>query len=108
MPRSVSGYVPHALAFHRRRDASQRSLRSVDGGFDDVRDVIVGRCRRSSSSINSSRLKHSRLGRPMPIEAVISLSRNGVGNYRHFIPLSLLISHVFKDVICSHIGQKSC
>ncbi len=33
---------------------SRRSLRSLDGGLDDVRDVFSGRCIRSTRSINSS------------------------------------------------------
>jgi hypothetical protein len=45
------------------RDASRRSLRSVNGGLDDVRDVFAGRYRRSTSSINSSRPRRSRSGR---------------------------------------------
>ena len=35
------------------RDPSRFALRSVDGGFDDVRDVLSGRCRRRTSSTNS-------------------------------------------------------
>ncbi len=39
------------------RDCSRRSLRSVDGGLDDMRDVLAGRCNFSTSSINSSLLR---------------------------------------------------
>src|SRR5579863_1593491 len=35
------------------RDPSRFALRSVDGGFEDVRDVLSGRCSRSTNSTNS-------------------------------------------------------
>ena len=39
------------------RDFSRFAFLSVDGGFDDVRDVFSGVCRRKIRSINSSLLK---------------------------------------------------
>lgn len=36
------------------RALSRRSLRSLEGGCDDVRDVFAGRCSRSTRSISSS------------------------------------------------------
>src|SRR4051812_30640553 len=38
-------------------DCSRCSLRSVEGGLDDVRDVLPGRCSFSTSSISSSLLR---------------------------------------------------
>src|ERR1035437_8857839 len=35
------------------RDPSRFALRSVDGGFEDVREVLSGRCSRSTNSTNS-------------------------------------------------------
>ncbi len=37
-----------------RRAFSRRSLRSLAGGLDEVRDVFSGRCSFSTSSISSS------------------------------------------------------
>ena len=37
---------------------SRRILRSVAGGFEDVREVLTGHCSRSTSSIGSSRHSH--------------------------------------------------
>ena len=48
------------------RDCSRRSLRSVEGGLDEVRDVLAGRCSFSTSSIRSSLLRRSRSPRLMP------------------------------------------
>ena len=47
-------------------DCSRRSLRSVAGDFDEVREVFSGRCSRSTNSISSSRLSRSRSLRPIP------------------------------------------
>src|SRR5215213_5188702 len=47
-------------------DFSRCSLRSVEGGFEDVREVFSGRCRRSTKSISSSLLRRSRSRRPIP------------------------------------------
>ena len=41
------------------REPSRLPLRSVDGGFDDVRDVLSGRCRPSNRSINSGFVSRS-------------------------------------------------
>lgn len=41
------------------REPSRLPFRSVDGGFDDVRDVLSGRCRPSSRSINSGLVSRS-------------------------------------------------
>src|SRR3954467_6384866 len=46
--------------------ASHCSLRSVEGGLEEVREVFSGRCRRSTSSINSSLLRRSSSPRPIP------------------------------------------
>ena len=48
-------------------ERSRCSLRSVEGGFDEVREVFSGRCNRSTSSISSSLLRRSRSLRPMPL-----------------------------------------
>ena len=48
------------------RGCSRRSLRSVEGGLDDVRDVLAGRCSFSTTSIGSSLLRRSRSPRLMP------------------------------------------
>src|SRR5215217_4288092 len=50
------------------RACSRRSLRSVEGGLEEVREVFSGRCSRSTSSIRSSLLKRSRSARPMTPE----------------------------------------
>src|SRR4051794_30265867 len=50
------------------RACSRRSLRSVEGGLEEVREVVSGRCSRSTSSISSSLLKRSRSARPMTAE----------------------------------------
>src|SRR5215203_3813270 len=47
-------------------DFSRCSLRSVEGGFEDVREVFSGRCRRSTKSISSSLLRRSSSLRPIP------------------------------------------
>jgi hypothetical protein len=41
------------------REPSRLPFRSVDGGFDDVRDVLSGRCRPSNRSINSGFVSRS-------------------------------------------------
>src|SRR3954463_9723387 len=51
------------------------SLRSVEGGLDDVRDVLPGRCSFSTSSISSSLLRRSRSERPMPTRNQLVPSR---------------------------------
>src|SRR5215212_9239044 len=56
---SWPGLAPPGLDF------SRCSLRSVEGGLDEVRDVFSGRCSRSTSSISSSLLRRSRSLRPM-------------------------------------------
>lgn len=82
MPRSVSGYVPHALALHRRAAmprgapcgqsmaASTMSATSSQGaaGAAPVRSTPRGSGARDRDG-------------PCPLESVISLSRKGVGNY---------------------------
>src|SRR3954462_3042530 len=57
---SCPGLAP--LGFER----SRCSLRSVDGGLEEVREVFSGRCRRSTSSISSSLLRRSSSPRPIP------------------------------------------
>src|SRR4051812_21044514 len=59
---SWPGLAPPGLA------CSRRSLRSVAGGLEEVREVFSGRCSRSTSSISSSRLRRSRSLRPIPRE----------------------------------------
>src|SRR4051794_31090000 len=49
---SWPGLAPPGLDF------SRCSLRSVDGGLEEVREVFSGRCRRSTSSISSSFWTH--------------------------------------------------
>ena len=56
---SCPGLAPPGL------ERSRCSLRSVEGGFEDVREVFGGRCSRSTNSINSSLLKRSRSLRPI-------------------------------------------
>src|SRR5918997_411280 len=56
---SCPGLAPPGLDF------SRCSLRSVEGGLEDVREVFCGRCSRSTSSISSSLLRRSRSLRPM-------------------------------------------
>ena len=63
----VAGLAPPGLAL------SRRSLRSVAGGFDDVRDVFSGRCSRSNRSISSS--FDSRCKSPRSIPPRIQLRR---------------------------------
>src|ERR671913_301710 len=46
-------------------DVSRCSLRSVEGGLEEVREVFSGRCSRSTSSISSSLLRRSRSLRPI-------------------------------------------
>ncbi len=88
------GHLPHHPAvtfvpspFDRLRMAppgllcSRRSLRSVLGGLDEVRDVASGRCSRSTSSIKSSRLRRSRSLRPMLHRISDPRSSQEVGNY---------------------------
>ncbi len=57
---SCPGFAPPG------RDCSRRSFRSVEGGLDDVRDVLAGRCSFSTSLISSSLLRRSRSPRLMP------------------------------------------
>lgn len=47
------------------REPSRLAFLSVDGGFDDVRDVLSGRCSPSSRSINSGFVSRSRSSRFM-------------------------------------------
>src|SRR5215212_9656280 len=47
-------------------ERSRCSFRSVEGGLEEVREVFSGRCRRSTSSINSSLLRRSSSPRPIP------------------------------------------
>src|SRR4028119_1566485 len=56
---SCPGLAPPGL------DLSRCSLRSVEGGLEDVREVFSGRCSRSTSSISSSLLRRSRSLRPI-------------------------------------------
>src|SRR5215216_2696872 len=64
-------------------DFSRCSLRSVEGGFEDVREVFSGRCSRSTSSISSSLLRRSRSLRPMRAGNQRSAcAARGVGNYK--------------------------
>ena len=46
--------IPTPAATFSASPREQLPLRSVDGGFDDVRDVLAGRCRRSTSSTRSA------------------------------------------------------
>src|SRR3954462_4413835 len=57
---SCPGLAPPGLEF------SRWSLRSVEGGLEEVREVFSGRCRRSTSSIRSSLLRRSSSPRPIP------------------------------------------
>src|SRR5215207_1081076 len=47
-------------------ERSRCSLRSVEGGLEEVREVFSGRCRRSTSSTSSSLLRRSSSPRPIP------------------------------------------
>ena len=72
----VAGLAPPGLAL------SRRSLRSVAGGFDDVRDVFSGRCSRSNRSISSSFDSRCKSPRSIPprIQRQAPLARGG-GNH---------------------------
>jgi hypothetical protein len=54
------GLAPAGLA------RSRLSFRSVDGGLEDVRDVLSGRCGRSTNSTSSALLRGSSSSRRMP------------------------------------------
>src|SRR3954452_24819213 len=65
---SWPGFAPPGFAF------SRLSLRSVAGGFEDVRDVFSGRCRRRTRSISSALLRRSSSSRLIP--TVIQTNRS--------------------------------
>src|SRR4051812_17472856 len=68
-------YRRSPLAVAGTPDILMLSLRSVEGGLDDVRDVLPGRCSFSTSSISSSLLRRSRSERPMPTRNQLVPSR---------------------------------
>src|SRR4051794_14780508 len=73
-------------------DCSHCSLRSVEGGFDDVRDVLPGRCSFSTSSISSSLLRRSRSERLIP-------TRNQLVPSRARAPVSLPSTQTSKTAL---------
>src|SRR4051794_26536706 len=72
------------------RACSRRSLRSVEGGLEEVREVFSGRCSRSTSSISSSLLKRSRSARPMTAENQPQACRARAGHLPNAPPLANL------------------
>ena len=80
---SCPGLAPPGL------ESSRRSLRSVDGGLEELREVLSGRCNRRTSSISSSLLRRSKSPRFIQIlnqnpggSASPAAPPMGLGNYR--------------------------
>ena len=84
------------------RDPSRLAFQSVDGGFDDVRDVLSGRCNPSTRSINSGFVSRSSSSRFMD-----SVNHRPRPLARGWVVTQMPISHLGKHN-SPHLGSAPC